>query len=239
MHILVTGAAGFVGSNLVDHCLTLGWKVTGVDALTDYYSESIKRANLSDAMMNPRFKLIEADLCTADLVGVLDGVDVVSHQAGQPGVRGSWAEGFHEYLEWNVHGTQRLLEASVQVGLQRFVYASSSSLYGATTTFPTTEATLPAPRSPYGVTKLAAEHLVNLYAANYGLSTVALRYFTVYGPRQRPDMATHRLIECGLMGSQFNLFGTGEAVRDFTYVGDVVTANVLAAQADTTAGTVL
>ena len=239
MKVLVTGAAGFIGSNLSERCLDLGWDVVGLDCLTDYYPRNEKLANIEIARASDRYEFLEADLLEADLVALLDDVDVVFHQAGQPGVRASWADGFTDYVRWNVQATQRLLEAATNSSLKRFVYASSSSVYGATKTFPTTEQTLPAPRSPYGVTKLAGEHLTSLYAANFGVPTAALRYFTVYGPRQRPDMATHRLLECGFTGGTFELYGSGDAVRDFTYVGDVVEANVLAATSDVEPGTIM
>lgn len=239
MHVLVTGAAGFVGSTLVDRALALGWRVRGIDSFADYYPRSEKVANTAAATEHDAFEMVKGDLMTHDLGPVLDGIDVVFHLAGQPGVRGSWAEGFDPYLTNNVHATQRLLEAAVTASTPRFVYASSSSVYGATTSFPTNEQQLPAPRSPYGVTKLAGEHLVGLYAANHDLTTVALRYFTVYGPRQRPDMATHRLLHTGLTGGRFELFGNGDAVRDFTFVGDVAEANVLAATADVSPGSVM
>ena len=171
---------------------------------------------------------------------MLDGVDVVYHQAAQPGVRLSWSDGFGTYDECNVLATQRLLEAvRSTASVRRVVYASSSSVYGNAARYPVVETDLPRPHSPYGVTKLAGEHLCNLYAHNYGISTVALRYFTVYGPRQRPDMAHHRLIEAALDGTTFPLYGDGSHVRDFTYVGDVVRANLLAGRADIAAGTVV
>jgi nucleoside-diphosphate-sugar epimerase len=163
----------------------------------------------------------------------------VFHQAGQPGVRASWSDGFDSYLRQNVLVTQRLLEAASEADLQRLVYASSSSVYGNAPAYPTTEDDLPRPQSPYGVTKLAAEHLCGVYARTRGLPVVSLRYFTVYGPRQRPDMAMHRLIEAALSGEEFPLFGDGHQIRDFTFVGDIVEANVAAAGADLAPGTVL
>lgn len=239
MKALITGVAGFIGSNLADRCLDLEWSVIGIDSFTDYYPRVDKERNLEGCTTHDRFQLLRADLLDHDLDDLLGDVDVVFHQAGQPGVRSSWAEGFGDYVRSNIEATQRLLEAASKTSLHRFVYASSSSVYGETTDFPTTEETLPAPRSPYGVTKLAGEHLTGLYAANFGVPTIALRYFTVYGPRQRPDMATHRLLASGLDGSTFELYGNGDAVRDFTYVGDVVNANVLAATVDTPPGSVI
>ncbi len=236
---LVTGVAGFVGSQLAEALLDEGHDVVGVDAFTPYYDRSLKVANLAGLRGRTGFDLVEADLREADLASILDGVDVVYHQAAQPGVRLSWSEGFATYDSCNVLATQRLLEAARRTGVGRVVYASSSSVYGNAEAYPVTEAHLPRPHSPYGVTKLAAEHLCGLYAANHGLHTVALRYFTVYGPRQRPDMAFHRLIEGALDQQPFPLFGDGSHVRDFTYVGDVVRANVLAGRADVEAGTVV
>jgi UDP-glucuronate 4-epimerase len=236
---LVTGAAGFIGSQLVDALLADGHDVVGVDAFTPYYDRSAKEENLSGARDHERFRFVETDLRDADLAPLLDEVEVVFHQAAQPGVRLSWSEGFATYDACNVLATQRLLEAALQADVRRVVYASSSSVYGNADRYPVTEDDLPQPHSPYGVTKLAAEHLCGLYAANHGLSTVALRYFTVYGPRQRPDMAFHKLIEGAIAGEPFPLYGDGSHVRDFTYVGDVVRANVLAADADVAPGTVV
>ena len=209
----------------------------GVDAMTDYYDVGQKRSNLADAVSQDRFEFVESDISDMPL-DVLDGVDVVHHQSGQPGVRASWQEQFGDYLSRNVQATQRLLEGAVQTGLSRFVYASSSSVYGNAEQYPVDESIRPRPFSPYGVTKLAAEHMCSLYAENFGLSTVSLRYFTVYGPRQRPDMATHRLFEAALNGTDFPLFGTGEQMRDFTFVGDVVRANLNAGDADVAPGLV-
>jgi UDP-glucuronate 4-epimerase len=235
----VTGAAGFIGSTLAERLIARGDEVVGIDCFTPYYERAVKESNLDALRRASAFELVDADLRTAFLEPVLDGVDVVFHQAGQPGVRLSWSDGFADYASHNVLATQRLLEAAVSVGTPRFVYASSSSVYGKAPSYPTTELDLPHPHSPYGVTKLAGEHLCNLYAHNQALSTVALRYFTVYGPRQRPDMAMHRLVEAGLTGEPFPLFGDGSAIRDFTFVGDVVEANLAAAAADVAPGTVV
>lgn len=239
MQCVVTGAAGFIGSHVAEALLLQGNSVIGVDSFTSYYARSIKERNLSRLHTFEEFRLVEADLRTADLPPILDGASVVLHQAGQPGVRRSWGDQFTDYTSHNIVATQRLLEAARRVGIQRFVYASSSSAYGNAASFPTTEATLPRPFSPYGMTKLAGEHLCSLYAENWGLSTVSLRYFTVYGPRQRPDMAFHRFITAALEGREIEVYGDGEQRRDFTYVGDLVRANLLAAQRPLPSGCVL
>jgi nucleoside-diphosphate-sugar epimerase len=236
---LVTGVAGFIGSTLAEALLERGHDVRGVDCFTPYYGPEAKRSNVAGLIGRPGFELVEADLRVVDPRPLLGDVAVVFHQSAQPGVRHSWDDGFALYDEQNILVTQRLLEAAKAVELQRVVYASSSSVYGNAARYPCVEDDLPRPHSPYGVTKLAAEHLCGLYAANWGLSTVSLRYFTVYGPRQRPDMAMHRLIEAGLAGDAFPVFGTGDQVRDFTFVGDVVEANLAAATADVAPGTVV
>ncbi|MCX2965388.1 NAD-dependent epimerase/dehydratase family protein [Gordonia aquimaris] len=231
MIALVTGAAGFIGSTLVRELLKddVVEQVIGVDSVTDYYDPQCKRRNLSELPSSSRFRFIEADLNVLDLYELLKNIDVVYHQAGQPGVRKSWGTSFADYIDNNIAATQKLLEAAKQSAkLSRFVYASSSSVYGNSEEYPTTEISVPRPYSPYGVTKLAAEHLVSLYAQNYGLPTVSLRYFTVYGPRQRPDMAMHRFIASALNGRKIELYGDGTQVRDFTFVDDVVNANILA-----------
>ncbi len=238
MRALVTGAAGFIGAGLVAQLLAEGHEVVGIDCLTPYYDQRLKQENLASIPAGP-FTHVPADLRTADLAPLLEGIDAVFHLAAQPGVRLSWSDGFAEYDSNNVLATQRLLEASVGLDLRAFVYASSSSIYGRTPSFPTSEDELPRPHSPYGVTKLAGEHLCGLYAANHGLPTVALRYFTVYGPRQRPDMAMHRLLRAGLEGRAFPLYGDGSAIRDFTFVDDVVRANLAAATAGAPPGTVV
>ena len=240
MKALVTGAAGFVGSHTCEALLQLGHEVRGVDSLTDYYDPVLKNENVRLLDSWDAFEFVRADLSDADLSPLLDGVDVVFHLAAQPGVRGSWQAGFAVYVQANVMVTQRLLEASRQHPVRRFVYASSSSVYGRAERYPTTEEAGTRPHSPYGVTKLAAEHLCTLYAHNWGVPTVSLRYFTVYGPRQRPDMAMNRFIAAALDDREIPVFGDGEQVRDFTFVQDVVAANLAAAQtADLAPGTVV
>jgi UDP-glucuronate 4-epimerase len=239
MRAIVTGAAGFVGSHLAERLSAEQHNVLAVDCLTDYYDLAQKRANLDALARLSNCEIARVDLRDGDLAPMLAGADVVFHQAGQPGVRASWSEGFAPYVEHNVLVTQRLLEAVKDASVRRFVYASSSSVYGNATSYPTDEDDLPRPQSPYGVTKLAAEHLCGVYARTWGLPTVALRYFTVYGPRQRPDMAMHRLIEAAMEGRSFSLYGDGRQIRDFTYVGDVVEANLRAASTDVMPGSVL
>jgi nucleoside-diphosphate-sugar epimerase len=237
---VVTGAAGFVGSTICQALIERGHAVVGIDAFVSNYGREAKLANLVELLGAPGFRFVEDDLCTADLDALLDGADLVFHQAGQPGVRTSWAGGFPSYVANNVLATQRLLEAVHRSsGVQRMVYASSSSVYGDRVLWPTSEQAVPHPLSPYGVTKLAAEHLCSLYAENHGVPVVSLRYFTVYGPRQRPDMAMHRLVNAALTGSPFRLFGDGSQIRDFTFVGDVVRANLLAATSDLKPGAVM
>jgi nucleoside-diphosphate-sugar epimerase len=226
-HALVTGAAGFIGSTLSDRLLADGVRVTGVDAFTDYYDVAFKRRNLESARRHPAFTLLEVDLSQADL-SVLPAVDVVFHQAAQPGVRASWGREFSTYTLYNVLATQRLLERYKDTPLERFVYASSSSIYGDAESYPTSETALPRPFSPYGVTKLAGEHLVLLYGRNFGVPVTALRYFTVYGPRQRPDMAFHRFCRAMLAGEPISVYGDGHQSRDFTFISDAIEANVRA-----------
>ena len=239
MQTLVTGCAGFIGSHVVDQLLADGHAVRGVDCFTDYYDPQRKHENLSGARRARGFELVDADLRTTDVVALLDGVDVVYHLAGQPGVRVSWADGFGEYVALNVLVTQRILEAIRTRPVQRLVYASSSSVYGNAISYPTDETTLPRPHSPYGVTKLAAEHLCSLYAENWQLPTVSLRYFTVYGPRQRPDMGFSRFLDAVLHDEPVPVYGTGDQVRDFTYVGDVADATIRAGIVWTAPGTVM
>jgi UDP-glucuronate 4-epimerase len=221
---VVTGAAGFIGSHLVERLLAEGVSVLGVDRLSDYYDPAIKAANVDRLSGDPQFTFVEADLGEVATPALLDGVQVVYHLAGQPGVRPSWGRTFEIYGNDNVMATQALLEAAKEVSLERLVYASSSSVYGNAERFPTVETDRPQPLSPYGVTKLAAEHLCHLYATSYGVPAVSLRYFSVYGPRQRPDMAFHRFIRAAAAGEPLRIFGDGRQTRDFTYVGDIVSA---------------
>lgn len=239
MHALVTGAAGFIGSHLTLRLCGEGHDVIGIDSFTDYYDVAIKHDN-ADAEVNAGAEFIEGDLNDLDLKNILDGIDVVFHLAGQPGVRASWGQEFTAYTCCNIAATQCLLEAcrgSSQ--LNRLVYASSSSVYGNAERYPTNELDRPQPVSPYGVTKLAAEHLCCLYAASFGVPTVSLRYFTVYGPGQRPDMAFTRFAKAAINGDAIVVYGSGEQVRDFTYVDDVVEANLLAATRSCASGSVL
>lgn len=230
MIALVTGAGGFVGSHLVEHLLERDHEVRAVDCFTPFYARSEKQRNLGHVVGRPSFALQQADLSRDELAPLLDGVEVVFHLAGQPGVRPSWGKDFEEYVRHNIQATQRLLEASAQRPLDAFVFASSSSIYGDAESLPTRETARPQPVSPYGVTKLAAEHLCDVYRRNKDVPTVSLRLFTVYGPRQRPDMAFRRLVHAAVNGSRFELFGDGEQTRDFTYVGDVVEAMRSAAE---------
>ena len=238
MRALVTGAAGFIGSHLAERLCADGHSVRAVDCLTPYYDVSLKRRTLRALEAMSDCQVVVADLRSADLAELVDDVDVVFHQAGQPGVRASWDE-FDVYVQHNVLVTQRLLDAVRGRGIRRFVYASSSSVYGDARTYPTGEDEVLRPVSPYGVTKLAAEQLCGVYATRGGMPVVSLRYFTVFGPRQRPDMAMHRLIEAALSGDPFPLFGDGRQVRDFTYVDDVVEANLRAASAEVPPGSVV
>ena len=224
MIALVTGAAGFIGSHLCDALLDQGATVKGVDCFTAYYPRDVKDRNLAPLRRRPGFAFVEAALQTVELDPLLSDVTHVFHLAAQAGVRKSWGQDFTTYTDHNVNATQRLLEAAVNRPLTRFVYASSSSIYGNHVPLPVSEDARPQPVSPYGVTKLAAEHLCGLYCANHGVPAVSLRFFTVYGPRQRPDMAFHRFIRAALTGTPLTLFGDGEQTRDFTYVGDVVAA---------------
>lgn len=230
MRALVTGAAGFIGSTLADALTARGVDVIGLDCFTDYYARDIKESNLAPLRQRAAFTFVEDALQTVDLGRVLDGVTHVFHLSAQAGVRKSWGRDFLTYTTHNVDATQRLLEAVKDRPLERFVYASSSSVYGDNVAIPMREDAMVQPVSPYGVTKLAAEHLCLLYTANYGVPTVSLRFFTVYGPRQRPDMGFHRFLRAALTGQPITLYGDGEQTRDFTYVDDIVAALLAAGE---------
>lgn len=229
--VLVTGAAGFIGSSLVDRLLSEGNTVVGLDAFTDYYAPEIKRSNLAEALKNPAFSLLEGNLLDLNLEEVLGGVDGVVHLAAQPGVRTSWGENFSRYLDFNVLATQRLLEALPEGGERRFVFASSSSIYGSAGGRAITEDSPKAPRSPYGLSKLAAEELIQTYVREKGINAVSLRYFTVYGPRQRPEMALSQFIASAMSGEPIKVFGDGKQEREMTHVADIVEATVSALEA--------
>jgi UDP-glucuronate 4-epimerase len=226
---LVTGTAGFIGSHLTEALLERGDRVLGVDSFDPYYDRRLKRRNLKTALANPRFRFVEADLLKFPLEKHLNRGSRIYHLAGQPGVRGSWGEEFHRYARNNILATQAVYEAASRSGKKvRVVYASSSSIYGDQPSGAMSEGALPNPISPYGVTKLAGEHLGRLYAKAKGLSVTSLRFFTVYGPRQRPDMAFNRFIAAVTRGQSIDIYGDGRQLRDFTYVSDIV-AGILAA----------
>ena len=229
MNALVTGVAGFIGSTLAERLLSEGVNVVGIDCFTDYYPRAVKERNLSAARNRPRFRFVESRVQDADLGALLAGCTHVFHVAAQAGVRRSWGRSFDAYTVNNIEATQVLLEACRDRPLERFVYSSSSSVYGDHVPMPMREDALAQPVSPYGVTKLAAEQLCHLYFANFGVPTVSLRYFTVYGPRQRPDMGFHRFLTATLRGESITVYGDGEQTRDFTFVADAVQANIAAA----------
>ncbi len=226
-NVFVTGCAGFIGSTLCERLLQDGYQVTGIDSFQTNYDQWIKIRNLRLLQQQPRFRLFTESLLTTDLSQLLKDQDYVFHLAAIPGVRTSWGTDFSIYVENNILATQKLLEAIKQSQVKKLVYASSSSVYGGMDG-PTNEEKPPEPISPYGVTKLSAEQLCQLYAKNFGVPVISLRYFTVFGPRQRPDMAFHRLILRTLKGEKLPIFGDGEQSRDFTFVDDIITANLLA-----------
>lgn len=228
-HIVVTGAAGFIGSTLVEALLADGHTVVGIDAFTDFYARAAKEANMRAALEHPAFKMLESDLvellpASSELRGALRGASCVYHLAAQAGVRDSWGSSFRRYTDDNVLATQAVLETCVAESVPKLVYASSSSVYGDVLALPLHEDAACRPVSPYGVTKLAGEHLCGLYAKAHGLHTVALRFFTVYGPRQRPDMAFHKFMRAFLDDAPIHIYGDGQQTRDFTFVDDIVAA---------------
>lgn len=236
MECLVTGCAGFIGSHLTDALLAQGHEVVGIDAFTSTYDRALKESNLVQARAFAAFRLVEADLLTAELGSLLADVEVVYHLAGEPGVRQSWGERFDAYTRNNLQATARLLDACRDRPLRRFVFAGSSSIYGDAPDLPWREDTCPQPRSPYAVTKLAAEHLCRAFYLSFGLPATILRFFTVYGPRQRPDMAFHRFLQAIRAGEAIPLFGDGAQTRDFTFVDDIVAGVLAAAERTETVG---
>jgi nucleoside-diphosphate-sugar epimerase len=226
---VITGAAGFIGSHLAERLLAEGHTVRGVDKFLGNYPRRFKESNLAQFSRHPQFQFIERDLVDLDLVELLDGVDYVFHQAAQPGVRSSWGQEFVEYTHNNILATQRLLEASKKSKIRKFVYASSSSVYGDTDDLPMRESGMTRPVSPYGVSKLAAEQLCYLYWKEFAVPTVSLRYFTVYGPRQRPDMFFHIFMRKHHRGEEIPIYDDGKQSRDFTFCADIVEGNLAAA----------
>jgi nucleoside-diphosphate-sugar epimerase len=229
VRVVVTGAAGFIGSHLVERLLASGHDVVGIDGFTDYYARSAKERNLEQARADERFTFMSVDLAEDDLSGALEGADFVYHLAGRPGVRAALMQ-FDQYWRENVVATQRLLEAARGTKIKKLVYAGSSSVYGDAEVFPTAETALPAPLSPYGVTKLAGEHLAYVYWKNFGVPAVRLRYFSVYGPRMRPDLMLAKAMRAAYDGTVFDVYGDGEQTREFTYVTDAVDGTILAGQ---------
>ena len=235
MNILVTGAAGFIGSSLVDRLLGAGHEVVGIDSFEDYYDRRFKNAAVVLASASPRYRMVEANILdlaaetkSESLSDLVRWADVVYHLAAQAGVRASWGTSFSTYTNNNVLATQLMLETAKQEGVDAFVYASSSSVYGDTDEFPMQEGAKCRPFSPYGVTKLAGEHLAQLYWRNFALATVSLRFFTVYGPRQRPDMAFHKFMHAMVEGAPIDVYGDGHQTRDFTFIDDIVSGLVAA-----------
>jgi UDP-glucuronate 4-epimerase len=238
MRVLVTGCAGFIGSQLTEALLADGAEVLGIDCFNNNYGRKQKLVNLERSMDWDGFEFVPVDLSRGELGELVDGCEVVFHLAAEPGVRNSWGPRFETYVRNNLVATQHLLEAVAEHPVRRLVYASSSSVYGQVETYPTPEDVLPAPFSPYGVTKLGAELLCGSYHANHGVDVVTLRYFSVFGPRQRPDMGFNIFCRAALNGAPIEIYGDGEQTRDFTYVDDVVTATVAAADAPGVAGQV-
>jgi UDP-glucuronate 4-epimerase len=239
MRVLITGCAGFIGSHLTEACLADGNEVLGVDCFNDNYARDAKLSNLRIARAWDGFEFVPIDLARGALRSLVEEADVICHLAAEPGVRPSWGRHFASYVRNNVLATQHLLEAASMQPEKRFVYASSSSIYGQAESFPTSEQAIPAPHSPYGLTKLDGEHLCSIYRQRFGVETVTLRYFSVYGPRQRPDMAFARFCRAALSDSPIEIYGDGMQTRDFTFVADVISATQAAAVTPDLAGAVM
>lgn len=233
MKCLVTGAAGFIGSNVCQKLLSLGYQVIGIDSFLDYYPRKIKEANIYEFLSHKNFKFIEADISYLYLDKILDNVSYIFHLAAQAGVRASWGKDFSIYINSNIQATQKLLEHCLPLkSLKKFIYASSSSVYGNTNVFPIPEEAERQPLSPYGASKLLGENLCYLYWKSYNLPVISLRFFTVFGPRQRPDMAFHKFIKAALSNQEIAIYGDGKQTRDFTYIDDIVNANILSMETD-------
>ncbi len=226
MKFLVTGAAGFIGSHLCKRLLKDGARVCGLDSFTDFYPKWIKEMNLAPLLTQKNFEFIHEDILSMNLIKTLERMDIVFHLAAQPGVRASWGENFSIYTKNNIEATQSLLEAATSIPIKKFIYASSSSVYGLCPQLPMEETSALIPFSPYGVTKLAAENLSYLYYKNFGVPCVSLRFFTVYGPGQRPDMAFHKFLKSIAQNKEITVYGDGQQTRDFTYIDDIIEAIV-------------
>ncbi len=230
MKVLVTGCAGFIGSHVSEALVKKGDEVIGIDCFTDYYPRKIKEKNIANLTKKQNFRFIEGNILKLDLKDLLKNINCIIHEAAQAGVRASWGQSFRIYVDNNILATQKLLEAAKNSEIKKFVYASSSSVYGDVNTLPMKETDKPKPVSPYGVSKLAGEYLCYLYWKNFNLPTISLRYFTVYGERQRPDMAFHRFIKAILENKKITMYGDGNQTRDFTYISDIVNATISAAE---------
>lgn len=226
---IVTGVAGFIGSHLAEKLIENKINVIGIDCFTDYYSKEIKIKNISNLVKNKNFSLVEKDIIDFDLSNIIKKSQYLFHEAAQPGVRASWGRQFEVYVKNNIMTTQKILEsAKKEKCLDKIILASSSSVYGNQEGAMNEDNTLTRPVSPYGATKLATENLGNIYAENFDLPIISLRYFTVYGPKQRPDMAFSKFFKSNINGNEIEIFGDGAQIRDFTYISDVIEANILA-----------
>lgn len=228
MRSVVTGCAGFIGSHLAERLIREGHEVVGIDCFTDYYSKEIKTSNMETFVEDDSFSFIEGDLLELDLTGLMEDIDYVFHLAAQPGVRQWGRKAALNYVKNNILTTLGLLEACRDKKLGKFVYAGSSSVYGDMRSLPMREKDIPAPISTYGVTKLAGENLCRAYWKNFGVPVVSLRYFTAYGPRQRPDMAFNKFLRAIHEGREITIYGDGKQTRDFTHVSDIVAGTLLA-----------
>lgn len=238
MRCLVSGVAGFIGSHLAERLVRDGQEVIGIDCFLDYYPREVKEENLAGLKKSPNFHFQEANLLELDLPALVQKTDFIFHLAAQAGVRASWGESFSIYTENNIRATQRLLESCKGQKVSKFILASSSSVYGDAEEMPTSENSAPKPVSPYGLSKLACEHLCYLYWKNHKIPYLALRYFTVYGPRQRPDMAFHKFLRSALHGKEIEIYGDGNQTRDFTYISDIINATVKSISTDAVAESV-